>query len=418
MSATLRSRVSLRRLVFILVLAAAASVVFVPGAGAGNFDEQRMGCAGEDPAVCATGTVGEPYSLKVYLQGDEDTGCAVISVTSGSLPPGLSITQQFNETKAAVISGTPTEASSFSFYLNVNYENQGCPKPESQDRFIIPINPEIPKLVLGPEQDGVMPATVGTPYSLQMTSTLPEAKTWSITSGELPPGLTIGQSDGLIAGTPTTAGTFSFTVYAKVNADTRSDTKALSVTVRNPLVAQGPGGSGSRGVPASEIGVPFEAVVTATGGTESFTWSLTSGELPPGVALAADGTISGTPRAAGRFRFTATVTDTEVPTPRTASYTGVVNVAARLDVATQRLRPGKVGKLYRAKLKALGGVKPTVWKVKKGPLPRGIRLDRKLGVLSGTPRKAGKYRIVLEVTDELGVKSTQSLVIVVTAPKT
>ena len=89
-----------------------------------------------------------------------------------------------------------------------------------------------------------------------------------------------------------------------------------------------------------------------------------------------------------------------------------MNVAAKLSIATKRLRPGKVGKLYAAKLVALGGVQPKLWRV-KGRLPRGVKLDRKTGVLSGIPTKAGTYRITVEVTDALKVKSTQSLVIVV-----
>jgi putative Ig domain-containing protein len=52
-------------------------------------------------------------------------------------------------------------------------------------------------------------------------------------------------SSGLISGTPTVADTYAFTVYAKVNADSRSDTKALAIVVRDPL-----------GVAASE---PFTA---------------------------------------------------------------------------------------------------------------------------------------------------------------
>ena len=94
----------------------------------------------------------------------------------------------------------------------------------------------------------------------------------------------------------------------------------------------------------------------------------------------------------------------------------MIVVAPKLDIATQRLRPGRVGKLYRAKLVALGGVQPKLWRV-KGRLPRGVKLDRTTGVLLGTPKKAGTYRITVEVTDALQVKSTESFVIVVTAPK-
>ena len=128
--------------------------------------------------------------------------------------------------------------------------------------------------------------------------------------------------------------------------------KALTITVRNPLTITGPGGSGSTAMPASEVGVPFEAEFTVAGGNETYgSWALVStSALPRGLTLAPDGTISGTPRQAGRFPFSITISDTEAPTPRTTTFSGVINVAAKLDIVTQRVRPGKVGKLYRAKL--------------------------------------------------------------------
>ena len=81
-----------------------------------------MGCSGENPATCPTGTVGQPYSLTIYLAPPdggrgEDFGCARFSVSSGSLPPGLSVSDE------GLISGTPTAAGSYDFYLTVTYDN-------------------------------------------------------------------------------------------------------------------------------------------------------------------------------------------------------------------------------------------------------------------------------------------------------
>lgn len=379
---------------------------------AGNFDEAAMGCTGEDPATCATATTGTPYSLIVRLQGDEDTGCAVVSVSSGTLPPGLSITQQFNETKYAVISGTPTQEGRYEFYLNVNYYNRGCSKPDSQDRFVIPVNPGLPKLTIGPES--TTPGTTGTPYSLQMTATVEGAKTWSINSGALPPGLAIDASTGLISGTPTASGSYTFEVLAKMASDTRQDTKVLGIVIRDPvsIVASEPFTDARRA--PTEVSAPFDATFTASGGDGTYTWALAAGSLPDGLAFA-DGSITGKPTTAGVYPFAVSVTDSE---GRVATYAARIVVAEKLAVSTLLLRPGKVGKRYATRLRATGGVIPKTWKVLRGPLPRGIRLDRTLGVLAGVPKKAGRYRVTFEVEDALGITSHKTLrIVIAAAPK-
>jgi hypothetical protein len=406
----------LKRLSLLVALAAALSVVLVPGASAGKFDQGRMGCTGESPATCPAGTVGTPYSLPVFLQDDDPWSCAVFSVSSGTFPPGLSLTPYASDsTKGGLISGTPTQPGTYRFYISYTATREaGCAatcgnKCQSDDEFIIPINPgaaALPKLTLGPEAAAT--GTTGTPYSLQMTASVPDARTWSISSGTLPPGLGIDASTGLISGTPTAAGTYDFTVYAKVNADPRSDTKSLEIVVRNPLtVAAGDPFVSNRAV--GEVSVPFDATITATGGFGTYTWAVTTGTVPPGLKLS-DGAITGIPTSAGNYAFIASATDTE---GRKANLTAHIVVAEKLSISTLVLRPGKVGKLYAAKLKTFGGVKPAAWRLFRGPLPRGIRFDRTLGTLSGTPKFAGRYRVTFEATDTLGVVSKRTFSIIV-----
>ena len=239
--------------------------------------------------------------------------------------------------------------------------------------------------------------------------------TWSLNSGTLPPGVTLSAS-GLLSGTPTTEGSYQFVVRAALDSK-RFDTETLVVVVREALAIQAPKPFAPQGgVNRWEVSVPFSGKLGATGGSETYTWSLVEGsQLPPGLALAADGTLSGRPQEAGLFRATVRLTDSEA---RTIDYPMPFTVAAKLAVSTQLLKPGKVGRLYRARVAATGGVLPKTWKIKKGPLPRGIKFDKTLGLLSGTPTKAGRYRITVEVTDALKVKSTKSLTIVILdAPK-
>jgi hypothetical protein len=234
--------------------------------------------------------------------------------------------------------------------------------------------------------------------------TVPAGLAWSVVSGTLPPGLAL--ASGVISGTPTAEGTYQFVVRAELDS-TRSDTETLTMAVRQPVTIAAPSV-----VPGSEVGAPFRMPLVASGGTGTFTWAVSDGALPTGTALGTDGAISGTPTGAGSFRFTASATDSE---GRIASYPGLLTVASRLAISTLKLPPAKVGRLYKAKLKALGGVLPKTWKVKSGRFPTGVRLDRALGVISGTPKKAGRYRITVEVVDALKVKSTKTFTILVAA---
>jgi hypothetical protein len=240
-----------------------------------------------------------------------------------------------------------------------------------------------------------------------MTATVPDPKVWSINTGALPPGLAINPSTGIISGTPMAIGTYTFEVLAKVAADPRSDTKVLGIAVRQPLTILGSSPFSPARRAASEVSVPFTAILSATGGDGAYTWSLSTGALPPGLSLL-DGTIDGTPTVPGVYRFTATVTDTE---GRATNYPGTIGVAAKLTISTLLVSPAKVGRLYRSKLATAGGVLPKLWKVTTGPLPRGILFDRTLGLLSGTPTKPGRYRVTFAATDALKVTSTKTLVI-------
>ncbi len=90
--------------------------------------------------------------------------------------------------------------------------------------------------------------TVGTVYDQTILATGTSPIVWSVTAGSLPPGLNLNSNTGVISGTPTTSGTFNFTVMASNNISP-DDTKDFSIIVNAPptytLSFYANGGSGT-----------------------------------------------------------------------------------------------------------------------------------------------------------------------------
>ena len=83
-------------------------------------------------------------------------------------------------------------------------------------------------------------------------------------------------------------------------------------------------------------------------------------------------------------------------------------VAGKVTVATHRLKSASVGNLYRLKLRARGGARPYRWSIASGKLPRGIKLNRRTGWLTGTAQTAGSYRFEIALKDGLGGETTHA----------
>ena len=215
----------INRRVIIFLSAAATALVFATAAWAIRFTDESY-----FPPV---GTVGVPYSFTFTGAG----GCGPalpyqFTVLNGSPPPGLTLA------KSGLVSGTPTQAGSWSFWVNLSDENppsaDWCRPAEAQREFTITIKagggtvppPPPPPIPLPPPPAPVsittstLPeATAGTPYSTSFTASGTASKSWSITSGNLPAGLSL-KSNGDLIGTPTAAGTVSFTVKVTAGAAT------------------------------------------------------------------------------------------------------------------------------------------------------------------------------------------------------
>lgn len=160
---------------------------------------------------------------------------------------------------------------------------------------------------------------------------------------------------------------------------------------------------------AAREGDAYSARLEAFGGTGAYAWSIADGALPPGVMLAADGAISGTPRMQGSFTFTARVQDED---DTSASKPLTIEVAAGDGILIPAFDPprGRVGETYLATIDTERSVGTVNWVLEAGGLPAGISLAATGAStrLAGVPEIAGSYDFTLRATDERGSTATVS----------
>lgn len=194
-----------------------------------------MTLSAQAPSVTITQLAGalvaEEYSYTLTASG---TGPFTWSIIGGELPAGLKL-----DPKTGVISGTPVAAGEYKSTVCVGNIVDSASKELSLAVTDTRIAPTIAMETLS---DG----KAGTEYSIQITATGTGPITWSLTDGSvLPDGLALNAENGVISGTPTTAGEYSFTVTAtNVKGE---DSHKFTLKVAESDVNPGGGSGGSSG---------------------------------------------------------------------------------------------------------------------------------------------------------------------------
>jgi len=189
---------------------------------------------------------------------------------------------------------------------------------------------------------------------------------------------------------------------------------AIAFTLAVGAISGCGGSSGGGGTPVTPLsiattslangtaGTSYSAVLSASGGTAPYSWSLTAGHLPAGLALnALSGSITGTPSApVAGSALTFTVSDSGSPMQSKSVSLTLTIAPAPLAITTASLPSGTVGVAYSTTLAATGGTTPFTWSLTSGTLPTGLSLNPSTGAITGASSvTATNVALTFKVTD-------------------
>ena len=351
------------------------------------------------------------------------------TLTAGKLPPGLTMSTQ--SATSVVITGNPTKTGTYNFTIKAAI---GSNTSTITYQITVTVQGPPDQLVCSPSVNGgflengacVLPdAEIGVPYQEGHLATSHQAGgTLSVVSGSLPPGLTLpttftGAAD-IVGGTATDPGVEpgrNFTVQGTgdqgqplYQAYTILVDQNLPLSINTCCTTLAP-----------DVGQSVAKNLFLTGGAAPYTWSVASGQLPPGLTLQtfsdprdANNELVGTPTTAGTYTFTMRVTDYQGD-QATQQFTATINPPLQI---TGTMPAGTVGVAYSQDLTAQGGAPPYTWSIfANDPLPPGLSLGTTApdfnNVLTGTPAQAGTFSFTIQVTDSAGYSTTGTVTITI-----
>jgi hypothetical protein len=282
-------------------------------------------------SVCAlpfgVTTAPNSYTGTIAVSKAGSAGPTVsFAVTAGSLPPGLSLAPSSGSGTA--ITGSPTHAGTFNFTIKAT---DGGLTSSLAYEITITVQGPPDQLLCDPADNGgflvsgvceLPDAVIGLPYQGHLVTSHKAGGALGVVSGSLPAGLSLpatftGPRD-TIGGTPGNPGVEPGSTFTVQGTGDQGQPlyQAYSILVdQNEPLAVNPPSGGSTLTPGM-VGQPFAQNFFLSGGAGPYTWSLASGQLPPGLSLQTSGDprdasnqLAGTPTTAGNYTFTVRLSD-------------------------------------------------------------------------------------------------------------
>lgn len=272
--------------------------------------------------------------------------------TTGNLPPGLTFV-------GGVLSGQPTQAGTFSFALVATESLEGRTASSGPTSVTV----ENLQMVVAPTTvfPGIL--AVGSTVAVDFQASAGTAPySYAVSSGTLPPGLTLDASTGRVSGKVSGSGAGTSHSFEITATDSHASPRTASygpvapyVQDQNPIALNYATGT-YEGSVGQSLSVPAP---TLTGGVAPYAFSST-----PALTFAANGSTAFTSPTEGTFEHTVTVTDADGRI-RTAPLRLVIKsppliASTGFPSATQG-QPN-----YSAALAASGGTGPYTWTLKQG----------------------------------------------------
>jgi hypothetical protein len=259
-------------------------------------------------------------------------------------------------------------------------------------------------------------AAIGNPAVYAHGGTAPY--TYSTSSGNLPPGLSLNITGGCISGTPTMTGSYRFTASAVDYYSCPANSSSNIIVVTCPSMAITPATLGIYST--GSVGTYYTFNMTCSQQTTNKTWSISSGSLPAGIFLTAStartASLEGTPTTEGHYYFTVKVVDVYSVCTGSINY-GPLTIYPVFSFSSFS-SPLTTCTVISQSITAsgAGAVGPFVYSTSSGNIPTGLALYSASGMLYGTASVAGTYNFTYKVVDAGGFSGSSPYSITVVNP--